>query len=297
MIKTKCIRCGKIFSNKDKGYQKKTCDIKCAKSTRLGKFGKKYNTKHHYSTVKQCEECNKNTVVSSYNRYKVLCNDCKYEIRNCIICDKEFKINKRRKRLTCGSQHCWKILGNLGRSQTNNYGYLTSKGGYREDLGHSCRSEMEAIMCRIFIKNNIAYEFEKYSFKVMIRNEIRTITPDFLLFGNLFYDTKGHAKSKDEWTCSCERCLKSREKTNAFINQYPHIHFELIGQKEFKELLNNSSNLLNCWNRLRDQHPKEECLFEGVDFNGLKIVDIGQSAAKPAREGSETKEETPILNG
>ena len=87
-------------------------------------------------------------------------------------------------------------------------------------------------------------------------------------------------------------------KTALIINRKNHAKLHRFLEKNWSLLLkNNSSNLENCWNILRDQLTTT--WLETMSVKVIKIIDIGQSAAEPLNEdliykfsneeGSETK--------
>ena len=103
------------------------------------------------------------------------------------------------------------------------YGEYFSNYGYREDLGHVCRSSWEANFCRVLNHMNIKYDFEPKTFTL---SNGQSYTPDFYIHDNNGYyvEVKGYF---DE---------KKKEKLSRFLKEYPTIKLSLITSKEYKDI-------------------------------------------------------------
>lgn len=107
------------------------------------------------------------------------------------------------------------------------------KGGKREDIGHYVRSSWEANICRVSILIKRKYKFEPKSFKIKINNLDYTYTPDFYFYEkDIYYEVKGHAKSRNNWDCKCKNCEKGREAIKQIKEKYG-VKIYLIGKHEY----------------------------------------------------------------
>jgi hypothetical protein len=118
--------------------------------------------------------------------------------------------------------------------------YSNCRGGYRKDLGHYVRSSWEANFARLLIYLKKSYAYEPKTFNV--GNDMY-YTPDFLS-NNIYYEIKGHAKSKYKWDCNCIYCKKSKPKFYASVDK---LNIKLIGSKEYKLLEKRYSKKIDGW--------------------------------------------------
>lgn len=51
-------------------------------------------------------------------------------------------------------------------------------------------------------------------------------------------EIKGHAKSSNNWDCTCKACNIGKWKFDLFKEQYPDKKINLIGEKEYVGLVN-----------------------------------------------------------
>lgn len=70
--------------------------------------------------------------------------------------------------------------------------------GYRDDLGHNCRSRWEANVARLFLALGWDYEYEPQRFEVRLLDGGRSsYLPDFLVAGRLWVEVKGRMRDRD----------------------------------------------------------------------------------------------------
>ncbi len=104
------------------------------------------------------------------------------------------------------------------------YGHYYSNYGFREDLGHICRSSWEANICRILNSLNIGYEFEPKTFNL---SDGSSYTPDLLVYDGTdkyFVEIKGHFDKG------------FIEKFKKFVKEYPDVKIQLINEKIYKDI-------------------------------------------------------------
>ena len=123
------------------------------------------------------------------------------------------------------------------------------KGGIRKDIGHYVRSTWEANICRVCNLVNRDYLYEPTRFKIIIDGEDCTYCPD-LYFSNkdFYYEIKGHAKSSDDWTCSCNSCDKNRKKIAEVKKKYG-VKIIIIGHEEYKRFKRRFKKLIFNWEK------------------------------------------------
>jgi hypothetical protein len=125
------------------------------------------------------------------------------------------------------------------------------KGGIRKDLGHYVRSSWEANVCRVCKYVNREYEFEKHRFEVIIDGVEATYCPDLFFPKNMiYYEIKGHAKSSQEWVCTCESCVRGRKLVEETRKKYG-IKIILIGKYEYKRYIRWFSKKIETWEKSR----------------------------------------------
>jgi len=124
-----------------------------------------------------------------------------------------------------------------------------SATGFRDDLKMSFRSTWESNYARILKSKNIEIIYEKDRFSLYdIDGEIKHVyIPDFKLSNTHYIELKGHAKSKNNWDCNCERCIRDKNKLKLFSEQYPNIQLDLIGKEEYKHLSKEYSSIIENW--------------------------------------------------
>ena len=128
--------------------------------------------------------------------------------------------------------------GTLNVNRNNSKSHSRSKSGKRPDLNNQFfRSTWEANVARYFNFLGIKWEYEP---KVFVFNEIKrgtlSYTPDFYLPDkNLWVEVKGWMDDK------------SKVKLKRFAKYYPEENLELIGAKEYKEIKENYSSLIEHW--------------------------------------------------
>jgi len=123
------------------------------------------------------------------------------------------------------------------------------KGGIREDIGFYVRSSWEANLCRIFKLYNRDFIFEPKRFEIIINNIPCTYLPDFYIKkSNKYYEIKGHAKSSNNWFCSCSVCIKNREKIRQVREKYG-IKITVIGNFEYKKLKKKFKKSIPTWEK------------------------------------------------
>jgi hypothetical protein len=121
------------------------------------------------------------------------------------------------------------------------------KGGIRKDIGHYVRSTWEANVCRIFQYMKRDYKFESKRFKIVIDNNDYTYCPDFYFpTKDFYYEVKGHAKSSNNWVCSCDTCNKNKKKIAKVRKEY-NIKIIIIGHEEYKRFKRKFKLLIPNW--------------------------------------------------
>jgi len=130
------------------------------------------------------------------------------------------------------------MFGKLGK-KSHRFGKKAARGagrgktGFREDLNHYVRSTWEANIARVFNVLKIKYEYEPEAFPVMINGEQRTYRPDFKLTDeNIYIEVKGYM---DKY---------SKQKINAFRNQYPQNKLGVIELNEYSVWLKHFGSLI-----------------------------------------------------
>lgn len=153
---------------------------------------------------------------------------------NCEKCGNEFKVTKYG--IKCGRRFCSRecfdnseykrniAINNLPKVQDNTKCYhLVSDAGYREDIGHFVRSSWEANFCRILIKSNIKYKYEKKEFEL---SNGQKYIPDFYLPEyKLYIEIKGYKHPK--WI----------KKFNLFRKEYSDVKISLIDEENYYEII------------------------------------------------------------
>ena len=121
------------------------------------------------------------------------------------------------------------------------------KGGIRKDIGHYVRSTWEANICRVCCYVGRDYLYEPTRFKVVVDGSDCTYCPD-LYFSDkdFYYEIKGHAKSSDNWVCTCESCKKNRKKIEAVRMKY-RVKIVVIGHSEYKKFKIRFKKLIFNW--------------------------------------------------
>ena len=123
------------------------------------------------------------------------------------------------------------------------------KGGIRKDIGHYVRSTWEANICRVCQHVNRDYLYEPMRFKIIIDGEDCTYCPDlYFVSKDFYYEIKGHAKSSDNWVCSCDSCKKNRKKIEAVRKKY-NVKIVIIGHSEYKKFKNRFKKLISNWEK------------------------------------------------
>ena len=123
------------------------------------------------------------------------------------------------------------------------------KGGIRKDIGHYVRSTWEANICRVCRYVGRGYLYETTRFKVIIDGEDYTYCPDLYFLGkDFYYEIKGHAKSSNNWVCSCDTCEKNRKKIEAVRKKYG-IKIIIIGNSEYKKFKNRFKKFISSWEK------------------------------------------------
>ena len=138
------------------------------------------------------------------------------------------------------------------------HGEYFSNYGYREDLGHVCRSSWEANFCRVLKRMNIKYDFEP---KTFILNDGRSYTPDLYIHDDNGYyiEIKGYF---DE---------KKKEKLSKFIKEYPDIRLSFITPKEYENIEKAWKTIISNWEEKSFKIFDPENLHEKIcDVNKLK---------------------------
>jgi len=142
-----------------------------------------------------------------------------------------------------------KISETLKRKYAEGMKLPQSKGGYREDLDMYFRSRWEANYARI-LKNDgkeIVYEVDRFVLKNENGEIFSTYITDFKLDDKKYIEIKGHANSKDNWSCSCKRCKRDKKKLKMLYEQYPGVEVKILGKKEYKELCRKYEHSILNW--------------------------------------------------
>lgn len=125
------------------------------------------------------------------------------------------------------------------------------RGGIREDIGHYVRSSWEANICRVGKLAKREYIFEPESFKIVIDDIEYNYTPDFYFPDkNIYYEVKGHAKSRKDWNCTCNNCEKGREAIEQLRKNYG-IKIYLIGKQEYDMIKRRFVKRIKNWEDYR----------------------------------------------
>ena len=108
--------------------------------------------------------------------------------------------------------------------------------GFRKDINLYVRSTWEANFARILLYLNIEFEYENNVFYFNIENNSHSYRPDFFIKRkNMYYEIKGHAKSRKEWVCDCKGCNKTR---NGILHiKQKGYKIKIIGKKEYNRIL------------------------------------------------------------
>lgn len=156
--------------------------------------------------------------------------------------DKVSKYNKNRSQET---NH--KISQTLKQKYADGMKISNSKGSYRKDLKMYFRSSWEANYARMLNFEKIEWEYEKRQFTFYHPDGTIDFvyTPDFYI--GYLIEIKGHAESSKKWTCNCNRCVRDKEKMDRFSAEYPDTRLEMIGKKEYKELVKKYAGQVPKW--------------------------------------------------
>jgi len=119
------------------------------------------------------------------------------------------------------------------------------RGGIRTDLNQYFRSTWEANFARILKFCNIDYEYEKKRFSLSFD---LTYSPDFYCkYRDIYYEIKGHAKSRIKWECSCKNCEKGKIAIKELRSR--GIRIKLIGHREYRYLKDRFRIHLEKWEK------------------------------------------------
>ena len=125
------------------------------------------------------------------------------------------------------------LIGNkrgLGRPCSSGIG--RGKTGIREDIGHYVRSTWEANIARVFLLNNISYEYEKHRF---ILGDC-SYCPDFYIpEKDIYIEVKGYLTSK------------AKEVLRKFIKANPDIALLVIDKEVYKTLQERFKDKIIVW--------------------------------------------------
>jgi hypothetical protein len=225
-IELVCKTCGKTFlTNKARG-DSKYCSPKCS------------STSQQRRALRKCRTCGKEEMVQLAFSKSPFCNkECmiKWQKRdqiskNCKTCSSEFKVPRCRQEAKFCSQSC-SATYNI---KHNKIGKKTSKSFRREDLENTYfRSSWEANFARYLNLKGIAWEYEKYRFKL---SNNKTYIPDFFLpQENKFIEVKGYWRSQ------------ALKKFKMFEEEYPNISIEVFGKEEYKQLEEEFKDKIRNW--------------------------------------------------
>jgi endogenous inhibitor of DNA gyrase (YacG/DUF329 family) len=184
-----CLVCGEEYraiTSSIVGNKKKYCSQKCSKTIKKPKTGKTIN----------CLNCNQGFYVRKYQEStRKYCSDpCQFEAQS----------------------------KGIKRIPTN------GRCGFRKDLPEDqyFKSSLEADYARYLIKQNILYEYEKHTFKILVEGREAFYTPDFyLLEEDRFIELKG-ARDKIKYNKNL-KSVESLAQTGKKI--------EIIYMKDFYE--------------------------------------------------------------
>ena len=125
-----------------------------------------------------------------------------------------------------------------------------AKSGFREDLGMYFRSSWEANYARSLKLDGKEILYETDHISLYENGELDSVyTPDFKTGENHYVEVKGHAESKDLWSCNCKRCERDKRKMEMTRQQYPHLTIEILGKKEYGELREEFEFTIPNWER------------------------------------------------
>jgi intein/homing endonuclease len=114
------------------------------------------------------------------------------------------------------------------------YGEYYSNYGFREDLGHVCRSSWEANFCRLLKFKNIDYDYEPTTFSF---SDGSSYTPDIRINGPtpFYIEIKGNIDDG------------FKTKMHKFLTEYPAIPIQIIDDKIYKDIENRWSKKIKPW--------------------------------------------------
>jgi len=142
-----------------------------------------------------------------------------------------------------------KISQTLKRNYAQGMKVSNSKNGYRTDLKMSFRSTWEANFARILILLNRHIIYEQDRFPIMDSGgKIDFVyVSDFKLENGHYIEIKGHAESRNCWTCECKRCIRDKKKMQKVKSQYPGVSVSLFGKREYATLKARFRERIDKW--------------------------------------------------
>ena len=185
IVTTSCKSCKTMFSHKL--YHHRTfCSKKCA--AKYNNINFRWKNKSHPIIVRFCKFCNKKFKIRYKHRSKIFCSSvCWYKFYS--KHSTEYILHFGHK----PSKETRRKLS-LKTSGKNNpmYGKVAyPKLKYSKLLGHSIRSSWEYCVCNKLKENKIKYEYEAFSFPLIVDKKETTYTPDLFIFPNLCIEIKG----------------------------------------------------------------------------------------------------------
>lgn len=121
------------------------------------------------------------------------------------------------------------------------HGSGRGKSGFRKDLNMYFRSTWEANFARVLKMNNIDFSYESNVFYFNIEDRKFSYRPDFfIVHKNVFYEIKGHAKSRKKWDCNCKNCVKTRHGIKQVV--LSGFKIKIIGLREYKRIISKFKN-------------------------------------------------------
>ena len=145
-----------------------------------------------------------------------------------------------------------KISDTLKKKYADGMPIPPAKGGFRADLGFYLRSRWEANYARVLNFEEIPFEYEKKRFTLYGPNKeiLETYVPDFWIeIRDTFIEIKGHADSRNQWSCDCLRCQRDKRKIAAFKSQFPNIKLEIFGKEEYKGMALLYNDIVPDWEK------------------------------------------------
>lgn len=136
---------------------------------------------------------------------------------------------------------------------------ISGKNYFYKDLGHRCRSSWETNYARVLKYLKIDYKYEPTTFKL---KEGDSYTPDFYIIKeDKYIEIKGYVRNKFE------------EKLKRFQKQYPNIKIEIIGEKEYKNLIEKYQDNIEVENGGK--------IKQNYKTNWVKIKEIKKTSRNP----------------